>query len=442
VKLRGSVVQMSASEMAGAIYAAVEFTKTLEDTGKLKGLTRGMAAALYLYTLESPFYKVINTLLREVDRTPLKPFFPFLKLILTGARRLPKETDGICRGVAVAFADLDGAAEYVVRKKVVWWPFSSSTQDKDMLLKGGQFLGTTGKRTLFIINPATARNIQDFSAIKKEAERLILPGTPFRVMGVKPEGNLTTVYLEEDTKAPVDLIASGDDNYAMMEPEGFYDLLGDSLAIYAVAFEDDDLYASVEPEGAGAGTTVHALHALQVKCARLNPKGGFCKNSPVGRSTFCQNHSCPAPGCTEGKSSSAAQCAKHVHAIAAEAAGKAAHAKVMAAAATARAKVVAANPAAARAVNEVVHEGGWTALLLAAGQGEGAEVDALLAAGADPHKARPNGATPVWIAAQEGHVAIVAALLAAGTVLFFPTGNLHSRMPLDRTHVRLKRTCV
>jgi hypothetical protein len=298
VNLRGEVVQMSASEMAGAIYAAVEFTKTLEDTGKLKGLTRGMAAALYLYTLESPFYKVINTLLREVDRTPLKPFFPFLKLILTGARRLPKETDGICRGVAVAFADLDGAADYVVGKKVVWWPFSSSTRDKEMLLKDGQFLGTSGKRTLFIINPDTARNIQDFSAIKKEAERLILPGTPFRVMGVKPEGNLTTVYLEEDTKAPVDLIASGDDNYAMVEPEGFYDLLGDSPTVYAAAFEDDDLYASVD-----------AYVALGQQCTRPNPKGGFCQNNQFAKSKFCLGHTCPAAGCKEGKSSSEPACA-------------------------------------------------------------------------------------------------------------------------------------
>ena len=177
--------------------------------------------------MDLPFYKMLNQLLRDVDRTPLEPFFPYLRLILTGLRRLPKDTAAMYRGVRVAFADLDGAKDYVQGGLVVWWPFNSSTQDLAMLEENDQFLGTTGKRTLFIINLATARNILQFSVFKKEAERLILPGTRFRVMAVKEEGDLTTVYLEEDIKTSAGLIASGDDIYESVAPGGFYDLLGD-----------------------------------------------------------------------------------------------------------------------------------------------------------------------------------------------------------------------
>jgi hypothetical protein len=206
---------------------------------------------------------------------------------------------------------------------VIYWPFTSTTQDLEMLQKEGcEFFGNSGKRTLFIINPATARNVQGYSAYKKERERMLLPGTPLRVMAIKPEGDLTKVYLEEDTKAPMDLIATGDDTYAMVEPDGFYDLLGDTSEIYAKVFEDDGLYAMLEGDddlygtgGEGGGAAAPASSSA-AQCTRPHPNGGFCKNKQVifsdGKSKFCKGHSCPSPGCTESKSSSAAKCAKHL----------------------------------------------------------------------------------------------------------------------------------
>jgi hypothetical protein len=257
VRMREGVVKMSASELDQAISLSLEFTLKREKVGRLGGLTRDMVAAINIYTMASPFYKVVNQLLRDVDRSPLIPFFPFLRLIMTGLRRLPKETVAVCRGVPVAFADLDGAKDYVVGGLVVWWPFSSSTQDKEMLLKDPQFLGTSGKRTLFIINPATARNVQDFSSYKKEAERLILPGTRLVVMAVKVEGDLTTIYLEEDTKAAGDLIATGADIYKSVEPGGFYGMLepehGHRTNVDAGHSAGGDTYDEVKTFSGGGG---------------------------------------------------------------------------------------------------------------------------------------------------------------------------------------------
>lgn len=82
---------MSAEEIEGAIYGATKATENMEKSGALGVLTRDMAAAIYLYTMDSNFYRQLNKLLRAEDRTALKPFFPYLRLLLTGLRRLPKE---------------------------------------------------------------------------------------------------------------------------------------------------------------------------------------------------------------------------------------------------------------------------------------------------------------------------------------------------------------
>jgi hypothetical protein len=59
------------------------------------GLSRQQIAALNLYTHEnlgSPeqsLFKVLNRALNERDRWHIVPFFPYIKLVATGARQLP-----------------------------------------------------------------------------------------------------------------------------------------------------------------------------------------------------------------------------------------------------------------------------------------------------------------------------------------------------------------
>ena len=50
-------------------------------------VTSLQAAAIYLYTMDTSFYKIVNALLREVDRSQLKPFFPYMKLVMTGQKK-------------------------------------------------------------------------------------------------------------------------------------------------------------------------------------------------------------------------------------------------------------------------------------------------------------------------------------------------------------------
>lgn len=253
-------VSMNAKNIESAIYGAASHTLGLENRKKLGGLTRDMAAAIYLYTMDTNFYKIINALLRDDERDPLKPFFPYLKLVMTGLRRLEKQETEVYRGVALPLSLLDGAEHYIPGNVVVWWPFSSSSVSRDVLADP-LFLGTSGKRTLFTIKVSTARDIRAYSWKAKENELLILPGTPFKVASVDTVGDLTTIHLEEDVDAP-DMIDSGDDTYEMVDfkdaQEGFYDLAGDAYD----AIEDGsggggaaDAYDLVADQSVGVDST-------------------------------------------------------------------------------------------------------------------------------------------------------------------------------------------
>eukprot|EP00729_Bicosta_minor_P032121 gene32121-28779_t len=63
----GAPTKMSAIEVDGAIYCAIKATERIEKNGELGVLTRDMAAAIYLYTMDCNFYKQLNKLLREED---------------------------------------------------------------------------------------------------------------------------------------------------------------------------------------------------------------------------------------------------------------------------------------------------------------------------------------------------------------------------------------
>ena len=165
--------------------------KRLEKRGELAPLTREEAFAVHVYTQDSWFYKEVNRRLRLRERQSLKPFFPYLKLFLTGLHRLEPVDDTVYRGVK-----LDLAAKYGVDDDIVWWAFSSATATAGVLTSD-EFLGETGPRTLFSIKVHRCVNIRRYSAMGGEDERLILPGTAFHVKSHLPLGaELTMIQLE------------------------------------------------------------------------------------------------------------------------------------------------------------------------------------------------------------------------------------------------------
>jgi len=160
------------------------------------GLDADEAGGLWLYTAESDFYPKLNRLLRTRDRSALKPFFPYLQLMLTARSKLPKYTGSVWRGVK----GVDLRAQYPKNKEVWWWAFSSTTKQL-RTLTNPMFLGTSGVRTVFMIEIVHGVDLQRYSAfqgVASEAEVLLYPGTKFKVVdAMEMGGGLFQVHLRE-----------------------------------------------------------------------------------------------------------------------------------------------------------------------------------------------------------------------------------------------------
>ena len=154
------------------------------------------AAAIHLYTQETPLYKKLNTLLRDHGRSGMEPFLPYLKLLLHGLYQLPLENITIVyRGVKIEGL----AAKYKskIGKKVVWWTISSCTENV-AVLENPTFLGQRGERVVFNIANCCCVKIADYSAIPED-EVLLLPGSTLLVKSVLDAGNgLHIVHLEQN----------------------------------------------------------------------------------------------------------------------------------------------------------------------------------------------------------------------------------------------------
>ncbi|CAF3772697.1 unnamed protein product, partial [Adineta steineri] len=93
----------------------------------LDELSPDESASIMLYTTEgtcgdNSFYSILNSTLRTEDRTKLRPWFLYLKLVLTALSKLPSVASNttVCRGVKLDMSD-----QYPKGKTFVWWGLSS-----------------------------------------------------------------------------------------------------------------------------------------------------------------------------------------------------------------------------------------------------------------------------------------------------------------------------
>jgi uracil DNA glycosylase len=187
----------AAGPLAPAVPGLDFYIKRAYQFGQLQAAKPGTAltadeiAAVYLYTTESSFYHRLNTVLRDPDREHAKPYFGYLRLLLTALPKLAGYTGSLWRGVA---ADL--RQQYPQDATVTWWGVSSCTAKRSVAMS---FMGGTGRRTLFEATPAQAVGIRRYSAFTGEDEYLLLPGTRLTVTEVKTDpGGLATVRLREE----------------------------------------------------------------------------------------------------------------------------------------------------------------------------------------------------------------------------------------------------
>jgi hypothetical protein len=165
-------------EVAAAVFSALDLAEDILDDDEWDNpfkLTQDEIAAINLYT-QQLVYLLLNSVLRERDRTKVTPFFPFLRLLMSGMDKLPSHEGILYRGVKLKLE----AKCYQTKKKFIWWSFSSCTTSGEAL-QNPMFLGAQGERTLFAIDCTEGKDIQRFSSYKNEAEILLPPGLQFRV---------------------------------------------------------------------------------------------------------------------------------------------------------------------------------------------------------------------------------------------------------------------
>ncbi len=159
------------------------------------GLTKDESNAIRLYTLEwhprdSSVFYILNKTLRSSDRQLLRPWFLFLRLLLTALCHLPSASLTVYRA-----ANMDLSAKYPKDTSVTWWGFFSCMKKSNQLEKK-LFLNKSGKRTLFVIDCYSGREIHQHSMY--EGEVLLPPACQFNVVNcVKKSKDLHIIELKE-----------------------------------------------------------------------------------------------------------------------------------------------------------------------------------------------------------------------------------------------------
>ncbi|CAF4139483.1 unnamed protein product [Adineta steineri] len=180
-------------------------------------LTQDESASIMLYSMEwepheKCLYFALNAALRTEDRRKLKPWFSYLKLILTALEKLPSTRCNVYRGV-----NLDLSNQYSKGKKFVWWGFSSCTTSIEVL-ENEQFLDKTGQRTLFTIECDSGKDISRHSYFQSEEEVLLLAARQFIVVScLQLAPGLHMIQLKE-TKPPITLLQPVTNQAIEIEP--------------------------------------------------------------------------------------------------------------------------------------------------------------------------------------------------------------------------------
>lgn len=154
-----------------------------------KVMNQELYGAILLYT-SNAIYKDLNKVLREQNRTAVKKYFDYLRMLFEAADILPKKEVTLWRGISV-----DLSKQYIPGSKVVWWGISSCTSDQNV---AKNFMnGCGGDCSFLTIDSKTATDISELSFYSSEKESLLLCGTQLEVISCEKKGKIAYIHLKE-----------------------------------------------------------------------------------------------------------------------------------------------------------------------------------------------------------------------------------------------------
>jgi predicted DNA-binding WGR domain protein len=154
-----------------------------------KEMDKELYGAILLYT-SNAIYKDLNKVLREQNRTAIKKYFEYLRMLFEACDRLPKKEMTLWRGIS---SDL--SKTYKKGEIVTWWGVSSCTTDQNV---AKNFMnGCGGDCTFLTIDSKTATDISDITHYSSEKECLLYCGTRLEVLSSEKKGKVAYIHLKE-----------------------------------------------------------------------------------------------------------------------------------------------------------------------------------------------------------------------------------------------------
>ena len=145
--------------LAVAYRKADEMLAEAQDTPEV--LLRDEIAAVNIYTQEAPVYRSLNAALRTNERSAVKPYWGYIRLLQHALFKLPKDTSGaLFRGVKVTWEPLEDLKRRLERllpppgggggavamgdiEPELWWGYSSTSTNlkavQNFLVPAGVF---------------------------------------------------------------------------------------------------------------------------------------------------------------------------------------------------------------------------------------------------------------------------------------------------------------
>lgn len=145
-------------------------------------MTRDEFAAILIFTMEwvpeeTCLYRVVNEILRSEDQSKLKPWLPYVKLLLAALNKLPSYEGTVWRQITGELS-----SEYQQGQTGVWWSITSTTSDTNMF-NADHSDEKKSSRTVFLIECKHGKSIEKYSMFRKEKEVILMPGFHFQILG-------------------------------------------------------------------------------------------------------------------------------------------------------------------------------------------------------------------------------------------------------------------
>ena len=154
-----------------------------------KEMDKELYGSIMLYT-SNAIYAELNKLLRDENRTGVKKYFNYLRMLFEAMSRLPKKEVRLWRGISVDLYDT-----YKIGSTVTWWGVSSCTASKSV---AENFMrGCGGNCTFLTIDTKTATDISEITFYSSEKESLLAPGTQLKVISSERKNKVTYIHLQE-----------------------------------------------------------------------------------------------------------------------------------------------------------------------------------------------------------------------------------------------------